>query len=191
MAGGEMTLADLELRFSPTSKFYVAPLQLKANGGVLVIDDFGRQRMRPDELLNRWMIPMDRSVDHLTFHTGETIQVPFDSLLIFSTNLTPSKLGDEAFFRRIRHKVRISDPTPENFRRILRAAAERLEVPYSMAGEDYLVTRYYGDGARPMRGVHPRDILNHIRDLARFRRQHPSLTPEWIDAACASYFVND
>jgi predicted ATPase with chaperone activity len=100
--GGEITMDDLDLRYSPIAKYYIAPLQVKANNGILVVDDFGRQRIRPEELLNRWMVPMDRNVDHLVFQTGETVTIPFDVLLVFATNLAPSSLGDEAFFRRIR-----------------------------------------------------------------------------------------
>jgi predicted ATPase with chaperone activity len=189
--GGELTLSELELRYSPTAKFYVAPTQVRANGGVLLVDDFGRQLMRPDELLNRWMIPMERNVDHLTFHTGETVEVPFDLLLVFATNLSPSSLGDEAFYRRIRHKVRVPDPTEDEFREILRQTAERAGVPYSEAAADYLLKRHYRGESRPLRGVHPRDIFNLIRDIARYRGQTPEFTPTWIDAACASYFVTD
>jgi hypothetical protein len=189
--GGELTLAELELRYSPSAKFYVAPIQVRANGGVLVVDDFGRQLMRPEELLNRWMIPMDRNVDHLTFHTGETVEVPFDLLLVFATNLSPSSLGDEAFYRRIRHKVRVPDPTEEEFRLILQLTAERVGVPFDEDACNYLLRHHYTEQSRPLRGVHPRDILNLIRDIARFRDQAPALDPSWIDAACKSYFVTD
>ena len=189
--GGELTLSELELRYSPTAKFYVAPIQVRANGGVLVVDDFGRQLMRPEELLNRWMIPMERQVDHLTFHTGETVEIPFDMLLVFATNLSPSRLGDEAFYRRIRHKVKIPDPTEEEFLDILRRAAEQSDVPLRQDGCDYLLNNYYRDGSRAMRGVHPRDLLALISDIARYRNQAPEFSPEWIDAACGSYFVTD
>jgi predicted ATPase with chaperone activity len=190
-AGGELTLSDLELRYSPSAKFYVAPIQVRANGGVLLVDDFGRQLMRPEELLNRWMIPMERNVDHLTFHTGETVEVPFDLLLVFATNLSPSSLGDEAFYRRIRHKVRIPDPTEDEFRQILRQTAAQTAVPFSEASADYFLERFYRSQDRPMRGVHPRDIFNLIQDIARYRDQAPEFSPAWIDAACGSYFVTD
>jgi predicted ATPase with chaperone activity len=189
--GGELTLAELELRYSPDAKFYVAPIQVRANGGVLVVDDFGRQMMRPEELLNRWMIPMERQVDHLTFHTGETVEIPFDMLLVFATNLPPSKLGDEAFYRRIRHKVRVPDPTQDEFMEILRRAANNSGVPLRAETCAYLIDTYYRDGSRPMRGVHPRDLIALITDIARYREQAPEFTPEWIDAACGSYFVVD
>ncbi len=191
IGGGEITLHDLELRYSPVAKFYVAPLQIKANNGVLVVDDFGRQLVRPEELLNRWMVPMDRNVDHLTFLTGETVTVPFDVLLIFATNLAPSQLGDEAFFRRIRHKVRISDPDVTLFKEILRKVAAQKGIAYDEKTADYLIRSYYQEGQRPFRGVHPRDIFELIADMAKFRRQAPVFNREWVDRACRSYFVED
>lgn len=191
VTGGELTLADLDLRYSAATKFYVAPHQVKANGGVLVIDDFGRQLLRPEELLNRWMIPMERRVDHLTFHTGETAEIPFDVLLIFATNLTPSRLGDEAFFRRIRHKIKIGDPDEKDFREILRRACNLASIPYADEGADYLIDAYYRSQDRPFRGVHPRDLVNLMTDIGRFRKEQVSFSPDWIDAACRSYFIED
>lgn len=189
--GGELTLTELDLRYSAAAKFYVAPIQVRANGGVLVVDDFGRQMMRPEELLNRWMIPMERRVDHLTFHTGETVETPFDLLLVFATNLSPSSLGDEAFYRRIRHKIKIPDPTEAEFVEILQRAAVMTGVPLRQDGCNYLLDNYYRGESRPLRGVHPRDLLALIRDIARYRNQAPEFSPEWIDAACGSYFVAD
>jgi SpoVK/Ycf46/Vps4 family AAA+-type ATPase len=189
--GGELTLEELELRFSETAKFYVAPIQVKANGGVLVVDDFGRQLVRPQQLLNRWMVPMERGFDHLTFHTGETVEVPFDVLLIFATNLVPSQLGDDAFYRRIRHKVRIPDPTREEFRQILKHAARATGIAYNDAGARYLMEKYYEQDGRALRGVHPRDIFNLLLDIGKYRGQAPQFDQEWIDLACGSYFVTD
>jgi len=191
IGGGEMTLADLEMRYSPISKFYVAPAQLRANNGVLVIDDFGRQLVRPEEMLNRWMIPMDRNIDHLTFQTGETVAVPFDVMLLFATNLQPSQLGDEAFFRRIRHKIRISDPTKNEFKEILRKVAARKGIAYDEKTADYLIETHYEQTGRPFRGVHPRDIFDLIDDMAKYRGEEPVFNPEWVDRACRSYFVED
>lgn len=191
VTGGELTLEDLDLRFSPVTKYYSSPVQLKSNNGVLVIDDFGRQMVRPDELLNRWMIPLDRRVDHLTFHTGETIEVPFDVMLIFATNLPPSALGDEAFFRRIRHKIKVQDPDEATFREILRREAERSRIGYSESSADYLIKRHYRTAGRPFRGVHGRDIFNLILDMSKYRRCPPGFDSEWIDRACESYFVED
>lgn len=191
IGGGELTLADLELRYSPISKYYVAPMQVKANNGVLVIDDFGRQLLRPEELLNRWMVPMDRQVDHLVFQTGETLTIPFDLLLIFATNLNPSQLGDEAFFRRIRHKIRIADPEETLFRQILADVARQHGIAYENAAADYLVEKYYRQAGRPFRGVHPRDIFALILDIAKYRGEMPAFNPHWIDRACRSYFIED
>jgi SpoVK/Ycf46/Vps4 family AAA+-type ATPase len=191
VGGGEMTLADLELRYSAVSKFYVAPAQMKANNGVFVVDDFGRQLVRPEEMLNRWMIPMDRSIDHLTFQTGETVIVPFDVLLLFATNLKPSELGDEAFFRRIRHKILISDPTEPEFREILRNVAARANIDYDEDTANYLIESHYKAPGRPFRGVHPRDIFDLIEDMAKYERSKPVFSRETVDRACMSYFVED
>ena len=191
IGGGEVTLADLELRYSPISKYYVAPMQVKANNGVLVIDDFGRQLLRPEELLNRWMVPMDRQVDHLVFQTGETLTIPFDMLLVFATNLAPSQLGDEAFFRRIRHKIRISDPDLASFKSILKDVTEGQGMTYDEETADYLIRHYYEGQGRPFRGVHPRDLIAMIQDMAKYRNEAPVFNPEWIDRACRSYFIDD
>jgi len=190
MAGGELTLRDLELRYDPVSKLYAAPLQVKANGGVLVIDDFGRQLVQPRELLNRWIVPMDKGTDHLTLQTGESIEVPFDVLLIFSTNLPPAQLGDEAFFRRIRHKIDIPNPTREEFLLILERVCRERDIPFSQEEASYLVEHHYGETGRPLRGCHPRDLVELMEDIARYRGRVPALDPDLIDLACESYFVD-
>lgn len=190
MAGGELTLPDLELRHEPVSNFYVAPLQVRANGGVLVIDDFGRQLVLPQELLNRWIVPMDKGWDYLTLQTGESIEMPFDVLLVFSTNLAPARLGDEAFFRRIPHKVEIPNPTTEEFVEILRRACQRADIAFTDEGAAYLVERHYVQTSRIMRGCHPQDLLGLVGNIARYRGRAPALDPELIDLACESYFVD-
>lgn len=187
--GGELTLQDLELRYSPLSQFYIAPLQWKANSGVLVIDDFGRQMIQPQELLNRWIVPMEQGVDHLSLHSGDTVELPFDVLLIFSSNVPPSRLGDEAFFRRIRHKVEIPNPTMEQYLEILRRVAEEHGVTYTDEGAQYLISTYYEQQGRQLKGCHPRDLMELLDDITHFYGEKPSLTPEWLDLACASYFV--
>jgi predicted ATPase with chaperone activity len=191
IGGGEVTLHDLELRYSPISKYYVAPMQVKANNGVLVIDDFGRQLLRPEELLNRWMVPMDRQIDHLVFQTGETLTIPFDLLLVFATNLQPSQLGDEAFFRRIRHKIKIGDPDLDAFKEILKVFARLNGMTYDEPTADYLIGRYYYEQHRPFRGVHPRDIFALIQDIAKYRGETPVFEPAWVDRAARSYFIDD
>ncbi len=189
--GGELTLQDLELQYSPVSKFYVAPLQWKANSGILVIDDFGRQLVEPRELLNRWIVPMEDGVDHLSMQSGDTIELPFEVLLIFSTNIPPARLGDEAFFRRIRHKVEVPDPTAEEFLDILRRVCDERQVPYVEEGARYLMEVYYRQEGRNYRGCHPRDLVELLIDITHFYGEEAALTPEWIDLASASYFVND
>jgi predicted ATPase with chaperone activity len=190
MAGGELTLRDLELRYDPVSKLYVAPLQVKANGGALVIDDFGRQLVQPRELLNRWIVPMDKGSDHLTLQTGESIEIPFDVLLVFSTNLPPAQLGDEAFFRRIRHKIEIPNPTREEFLRILERVCQERDITFSQEGASYLLEHHYAETGRPLRGCHPRDLMELVEDIARYRDRVPALVPDLIDLACESYFVD-
>ena len=189
--GGELSIEDLDLRYSPQTKFYLAPIQILANGGILVIDDFGRQKMRPDELLNRWIVPMEDGIDHYSLTSGETIEVPFELLVVFSTNLKPEDLGDEAFWRRIRHKVEITDPTDEIYLKILQTTCEQNQIPFDFEGAKYLLETYYKKTGRPYRAVHPRDLTGLIMDMGGFEGVKPELTPEWIDAACASYFMED
>lgn len=189
--GGELTLEDLNLKYSPQTKFYLAPVQMLANGGILVIDDFGRQKMRPDELLNRWIVPMEDGIDHYSLLSGETIEVPFELLVVFSTNLRPESLGDEAFWRRIRHKVEVIDPNDEIFLSILKSVCEQNSIDYTQDGARYLIETHYHATGRPFRAVHPRDLVGLITDMGGFEGLKPELTPEWIDAACASYFMED
>jgi hypothetical protein len=187
--GGELNLQDLELRYSSVSHFYIAPLQWKANSGVLIIDDFGRQMIQPQELLNRWIVPMEQGVDHLSLNTGDTIELPFETLLIFSSNIPPGRLGDEAFFRRIRHKVEIPNPTADEFIEILQHVCAERGLPYDPAGASHLLTTHYQLPGRPPKGCHPRDVVDLLIDIARFHGEQPALIPRWIDMACKSYFV--
>lgn len=191
ITGGELTLADLELKYSPQSKFYIAPLQMKANCGILVIDDFGRQLVEPKQLLNRWIVPMEARVDHLSLLSGETIEIPFELLLVFSTNIPPTQLGDEAFFRRIRHKIEVGDPDEEMFLRILQGACDRYDIAYTPADGQYLIERYYRPRGRHFRGVHPRDLVDLLLDISSFQGSQPAFTKDWIDLACASYFIDE
>ena len=191
MTGGELTLADLELKYSPQSKFYIAPVQMKANCGILVIDDFGRQLVSPKELLNRWIVPMEMRVDFLSLLSGETMEVPFELLLVFSTNIPPMQLGDEAFFRRIRHKIEVGDPDEAAFLKIMSMICAANHIPYQEEAGRYIIERYYRPKGRHLRGVHPRDIIDLLVDISSFQGKHPEFTPEWIDLACASYFIDD
>ncbi|HXV44741.1 MAG TPA: ATP-binding protein, partial [Anaerolineae bacterium] len=169
ITGGELTLSDLELSWSDTSRFYEAPLQLKANNGLLVVDDFGRQQMSPGELLNRWIVPLEERLDYLTFHTGKKFAIPFETLIVFSTNLDPVALVDEAFLRRISHKLGISDPTEEQFREILINSCEARGFMFDEAAYSYLLEEYYFAMARPMRACHPRDLLKQMITFATYR----------------------
>jgi len=189
MVGGELTLDMLDLTFNPLAKFYEAPIQLKANGGVFLVDDFGRQRMRPEDLLNRWIVPLESRIDYLTLHTGKKFQVPFDVLIVFATNLDPASLADEAFLRRIPYKIAIEDPSVEQFVRIFEMNCRRRNLHFHKVMVAYLQRRHYGPAHRPLRACHPRDLLDQVIALCRYRGIEPKITRELLDAACESYFV--
>jgi len=190
MVGGELTLEMLDLTFNPLTKFYEAPIQLKANGGVFLVDDFGRQRIRPQELLNRWIVPLESRFDYLTLHTGKKFQVSFDVLTVFATNLDPASLADEAFLRRIPYKIPIVDPTTDEFTRIFDLNCRRRNLRFHQVMVAYLQRRHYGPAGRPLRSCHPRDILDQVTALCRYRGIEPAITRELLDAACAAYFVD-
>ena len=190
MVGGELTLDMLDLTFNPIAKFYEAPIQLKANGGVFLVDDFGRQRIRPQDLLNRWIVPLESRVDYLTLHTGKKFQVPFDVLIVFATNLNPASLADEAFLRRIPYKIAIEDPTLDEFTRIFELNCRRRNLRFHQVMVAYLQRRHYGPARRPFRACHPRDLLDQVTALCRYRGIEPVITRELLDAACSSYFVD-
>lgn len=189
IVGGELTMESLDLIWSDESRFYEAPFQLKANGGALMVDDFGRQRIDPKTLLNRWIVPLEKQVDYLTLHTGTKIEVPFDELIVFSTNLNPRDLVDDAFLRRIRYKIPINDPSHENFRAIWRIVSEIKGVPYADEIVDYFVEKHMRTHGRPLRGCQPRDILDNILDVCRYRQIEPTVTAEMLDDAAEAYFV--
>ncbi len=190
MVGGELTLEGLDLVFDDTNKFYEAPFQVKANGGILLIDDFGRQQVRPRDLLNRWIVPLENRVDYLTLHTGRKIEIPFDVLVVFSTNLPPRDLVDEAFLRRLRHKIEISDPSYEDYREIFKRVSQQKGIPYNDQGLAYLLQEYYIKRNRKMRASHPRDLCDQILDIARYLSTEPTMTKEMIDRASQAYFVD-
>jgi hypothetical protein len=190
MVGGELTLDMLDLTFNPISKFYEAPIQLKANGGVFLVDDFGRQRIRPEDLLNRWIVPLESRIDYLTLHTGKKFQVPFDVLIVFATNLNPESLADEAFLRRIPYKIPVEDPSVEEFTRIFELNCRRRKLRFHQVMVAYLQRRHYAPVNRPLRACHPRDLLDQVTALCRYRGVEPAITRELLDAACASYFVD-
>lgn len=188
-AGGELTRHSLELVYDGDTRIYEAPLQLKANGGVLIIDDLGRQQMPAVQLLNRWIVAMESNVDHLTLHTGQMIEVPFDVLLLFSTNLPPADLADEAFLRRIRYKVSVSDPDREQYREIFRRECASRGIDNSDEIVGQLMEQWYVNG-RPMRGCHPRDLVDALVDEMRASGgSHAHVTTVEVDEACRSYFL--
>ncbi len=191
VVGGELTLEMLDLTFNPLSKFSEAPVHLKANGGVFLVDDFGRQRIRPQDLLNRWIVPLESRVDYLTLHTGKKFQVPFDVLIVFATNLNPASLADEAFLRRIPYKIAIEDPSVEQFTRIFEANCRRRHLRFHQVMVAYLQRRHYSPARRPLRACHPRDLLDQVMALCRYRGVEPTITRELLDAACSAYFVDD
>lgn len=190
IAGGELTLEQLDLQYDPFTKMYQAPFQVKANGGVLIIDDFGRQRVPPRDLLNRWIVPLEKRMDYLTLHTGSKFPVQFDCLLIFATNLDPSELVEEAFLRRIHYKINVDSPTPDEYAEILRRCCAARGIAYEAAGMDYLFRELYGRRGIPARSCHPRDLLDHVCDIARFLEVEPVLSESLLERAGDSYFMS-
>ncbi len=189
ICGGELTLAGLDLVFDDVHKYYEAPFQVKANGGILLIDDFGRQLVRPRDLLNRWIVPLENRIDFLTLHTGRKIEIPFDVLVVFSTNLPPRDLVDEAFLRRLRHKIELGDPTFDEFREIFTRVAAAKGVQYNDEGLAYLLQEWYIKRARKLRASHPRDLCDQILDIARYLSVEPAMTRDLLDRAASAYFV--
>lgn len=189
VVGGELIMEQLELIFDPVSRVYEAPFQLKANGGLFMIDDFGRQKCRPQDLLNRWIVPLEKKVDYLALQTGKKIAVPFDVLIVFSTNLSPKDLVDDAFLRRIRHKIEVPNPSPNEFRDIFRLVCKAKGIPYSDEGLRYLIQEHYLKTGRDLRSCHPRDLCDQILDEAKYSTVSPAMTKELLDRACEAYFV--
>ncbi|MGH9766799.1 MAG: ATP-binding protein [Blastocatellia bacterium] len=187
LVGGEMTLESTDLIYNRAARYYEAPFQIKANCGTLVIDDFGRQRVEPDELLNRWIIPLERKVDFLTLHTGKKISVPFEQLVVFSTNLEPSRLVDEAFLRRMGYRVRIEPPEEEAYRKIFEGYAENSGVSYDNSLLDYLLSKYAAE-KRVLKACEPRDLLSRVLDICQYKNLQPVLTNDLLDLAWNNYF---
>ena len=191
VVGGELKLDELDLRFDPTAKTYEAPLQMKANGGLFLIDDFGRQQARPLEMLNRWIVPLDEQVDYLRLKTGQTLVVPFRQLIVFATNLRPYELAEDAFFRRIQMKVKVDSPSEENYRKIFELNCKLFEVEFDEEIYNYLVNTYYRDVGRDFQAVHPGDLLTILKALCKYENRKLSLAIDLIDSACQSYFVEN
>jgi predicted ATPase with chaperone activity len=189
VVGGELTLEQLELIYDPIAKVYEAPFQMKANGGLFLIDDFGRQQCRPQDLLNRWIVPLERKIDFLALQTGKKLQMPFDVLIVFSTNLDPKNLVDDAFLRRIRHKIEVPNPSPSEYREIFRLVCKGKGIPYSDDGLRYLLQEHYIKVQRDLRCCHPRDLCEQILDESKYRGIEPQMSHELLDRACDAYFV--
>ena len=189
VTGGELTLEQLDLQWDPSGRMYQAPPQLKAAGGVLVVDDLGRQRVPVRDLLNRWVVPLEHRQDYLTLRSGRKLVVPFDCFVIFSTNLEPRSLADEAFLRRIHYKIEVSDPDRAEYEQIFRSCCEERDIAFEPSAVDYLFDEFYADGAVAPRRCHPRDVLDHLQDLASYRGQVAGLSSELIEDACRSYFL--
>lgn len=187
IVGGELTIETMDLVHSQTVGFYEASFQMKANGGTLVIDDFGRQRVDPRDLLNRWIIPLEGRVDYLTLHTGKKIQVPFDQLLIFATNLDVADLVDEAFMRRMGYRLRTESPSPETYELIFQNCAERWGLPHDRQLVT-LVLGWYEREQRRMSSSEPRDLIERCLDICRYENRTPTLTAELLEVAWMNYF---
>jgi len=191
VVGGELTLDMLDLSFNHIAKFYEASVQWKANGGVFIVDDFGRQRIPARDLLNRWIVPLESRVDYLTLHTGRKFEIPFDVLIIFATNLKPETLADEAFLRRIPYKIYAKNPTLDEYGQIFELNCRKRGLPYDPAFVEYLMRRYYQPRNLQLRACHPRDIIEQVLDMCRFQGRQPEITRDMLDAACTSYFLDE
>ncbi|MEL6404597.1 MAG: ATP-binding protein [Chloroflexota bacterium] len=190
IVGGELTMESLDLVYNDVSKFYEAPYQVKANGGMFLIDDFGRQQVSPVALLNRWIVPLEKKYDFLTMANGQKIQMPFNVMIIFSTNLDPADLVDDAFLRRIKYKIEVGNPTPKQFRDLFELMCRIKDVPFDERGYNYLIKEWYVKFNRDPRFVHPRDLLNQMNDIANYMGVENTMSNrELIDRAADSYFV--
>ncbi len=187
ITGGELTLEMLDLRYNSVGNFYQAPLHIKANGGVFLIDDFGRKIVSPRDLLNRWILPLEEKVDYLTLATGRKMSVPFEQLIIFSTNLDPRELVDEAFLRRIRHKINIGTPDRSLFTEIFKLSCHQHQIPFASDAVDYLYATFYDQG-KPPRSSDPRDLLEIVQAICRFRNQEVLLSHDLIAEATQRFF---
>ena len=188
VVGGELTMSNLEVTQNPLTGTTEAPLQLKSNCGTLVIDDLGRHRISPAELLNRWITPLESRHDYLNLPNGHKIQVPFDQLIVFSTNLEPRELVDDAFLRRIPYKIEVNDPTEAEFREVFRQVAQEMGIAYEEEAVDYLLDTHYRAAKRPLRNCHPRDLLRQITNACSFYGRPMVVTHQAIDAAVKNYF---
>jgi len=189
LTGGELTLDMLDLQFDPGTRYYQAPPHLKANNGIFIIDDLGRQRCSPAELMNRWIVPLDRRIDHLALHTGHKFMVPFDVVVIFSSNFSPDQLADGAFSRRLGYKIEVGAQTVAEYERVFRQTCERYGVPYSDQAFQYLLHEKHAKEDRPLLACYPRDLISQVKDLARYEGLEPELNEQVLDWAWKNYFA--
>ncbi len=189
LVGGELTIEMLELQLNPITKYYTAPAQMKANNGVLIIDDFGRQRLRPEELLNRWVVPLDRGIDFLSLAGGKKVEIPFELFVVFATNLDPATLVDAAFLRRIQTKIKVDAVSRPQFHEIFRAVCSEGRLRYEPAVVDALMDLIQNQLKEPLRACYPRDIVNQIRWAARYMQREPCLDQEAVLTAVEAYFA--
>jgi predicted ATPase with chaperone activity len=189
MVGGELTIEMLDLQFNPMSRFYTAPVQMRANNGFLIVDDFGRQRIPPAELLNRWVVPLDRRVDFLTLVGGKKLEIPFDLFVVFATNLDPALVVEEAFLRRIQTKIKLGAVSPANFHEIFRRACDMMGLVYDRDQVQSVLDTIEGRYHQPLRACYPRDLLHQIVWRARYEQKEPVVTAEALDHACRGYFL--
>ena len=191
VAGGELTIQSLDLSYSATMRLYNAPIQLTANGGLLVIDDFGRQACSPRDMLNRWIVPLASRVDYHTLQSGQRFELPFMTLIVFATNIRPGELVDEAFLRRIQYKICAESPTVDEFKAIFENCCATLGATAESGLVDRLLVDYYRPRQIALRACHPRDLIRQALSLASYLNQSPHLTLDLLEAACDSYFVAD
>lgn len=191
VTGGELTMQMLDLSFNPASRVYDAPFQLKANNGIYLIDDFGRQRVSPAEVLNRWIVPMERRIDYLSFESGGKMTVPFEAFLIFSTNLKPDQLGDEAFLRRIQYKMLVRSPDEQEFLTIFRGYCASKKLPVKEGVIERFIARFYRSHNKPFRRCQPRDLISRAIDLIHFERLPFELTDKVLEFAFESCFASE
>jgi predicted ATPase with chaperone activity len=189
VTGGELSAEMLDLQFNSVTRYYTAPLQMKANNGVLLLDDFGRQRMRPEELLNRWMTPLDRGIDFLTLAGGKKFELPFDLFVVFATNLDPLELADDAFLRRIPNKIHLDYARREQFLEIFRAECQLRMLPYDADAAEYLADYIAEDMKQPYCQCFARDLINQISWTANYQGLEPQLTREVLEQSCRAYFL--
>jgi predicted ATPase with chaperone activity len=190
ISGGELTMEMLNLEFDPTSRFYQAPPHVKANNGLFIIDDLGRQLISPQQLMNRWIVPMDRRRDYQALHNGYKFAIPFDVILVFSTNMIPSQVADEAFLRRLGYKIHVGPLDRAEYRAIFMAVCEEHGMDYSEAAFDYLLHAHHEASGKPMLACYPRDLLGQIRDFAQYRGVKPELTEQSLNWAWSNYFAS-